>query len=351
MTANVLLQVAGVLVLASLTVEVFMTALTMRGAGPLTGGLARILWRGLLAVHRRRASDGLLGVAGGAIAALTLGIWITALWAGWSLVFAGAPGAVVANPSGLPADLASRIYFAGFNIFTLGLGDFRPEGPLWQVVTVLASASGLVAITVSITYLLPILSQAVSRQTLAGRINLIGATPNEVALNAASGGLDAFGRRLGDLVPDLLRQGRQHLAYPVLHYFHTSDPGLALRLRLAVLYEGVLLHNEGLAQRPPAESGCRAFLQAADLFLDSVASEVLTGAGLTPDAPPLAPMAEAGLEVRGQAEFEQALGDRQRHRRLLRGFVEHDGWAWSDIEGRSKGPDGAGPARRIPPGP
>lgn len=227
MANNVLLQLAGALLLGVLAFEVFITAMTMRGSGPLTGALARVLWSVLLAAHRIRPRHGLLSFAGGAIAAMTLVLWVLTLWMGWGLIFAGAPGSIVNVQSGLGADLPSRFYFAGFNIFTLGVGDFRPVGALWQFMTILASASGLVAVTLAITYLLPILSQAVSRQALAGRIGLFGDTPAGIAADAWSQGPQTYAGRLEGLAPDILQQGRQHLAYPVLHYFHTTDPRLA----------------------------------------------------------------------------------------------------------------------------
>ncbi|MEH6665781.1 MAG: potassium channel family protein [Brevundimonas sp.] len=329
--SNLLPPIAGAVLLGLLTVDVFVTALTLRGAGPLTGRLAQGLWRGLLRLHRGRAGHRLLGFAGGAIAALTLAYWVLVLWAGWALVFAGAAGAVV-DSQGQPADLWSRIYFAGFNIFTLGLGDYRPVGAAWQMATVLASASGLVVVTLGITYLLPVLSHAVSRQALAGQVGLLGPTPARVALNARAQGLDAFAERLSRLEGDVLQQGRRHLAYPVLHYFHTGDPRLALPLRLAVLYEGLLILTHGLGDRDqPPPPACLSMLAALDLFLDSVAGDLLAGEAQTPPAPSLTPLADAGAPVRPRAAFEAALRRRDHRRALMRGLLAHDGWGWSDV--------------------
>lgn len=329
--SNLLLQLAGAVTLGLLAVDVFLTALTMRGAGPLTGRMAQGLWRGLLRLHRARPSHRLLSFAGGAIAALTLAYWVMVLWAGWALVFAGAAGAVV-DSQGQPADLWSRIYFAGFNIFTLGLGDYRPVGAPWQMATVLASASGLVVVTVGITYLLPVLSHAVSRQALAGQVGLLGLTPARVAMNAQAQGPDAFADRLSGLEADILQQGRRHLAYPVLHYFHTGDPRLALPLRLAVLYEGLLILTHGLGEPDqPAPPACLSTLAALDLFLDSIAHDVLAGEAQTPPAPSLTPLADAGAPVQSRAAFEAALRHRDHRRGLMRGLLAHDGWRWSDV--------------------
>ncbi|XVH33461.1 ion channel (plasmid) [Haloferacaceae archaeon DSL9] len=46
------------------------------------------------------------------------------------------------------------MYFTGYTIFTLGNGDFYPTAANWQVTTVLTSASGLLLITLIVTYVL-----------------------------------------------------------------------------------------------------------------------------------------------------------------------------------------------------
>lgn len=336
MIDNLLLQLAGYAVLAVLAFEVFVTTLTTRGSGPVTGLLARALWRRLRRLRRRERGPDLLAYAGGAIASLTLAGWIMALWVGWGLVFAGAPGAIIDAGTSAPADLAARVYFAGFNLVTLGIGDYRPVGAEWQLITVMASASGLVAITLAISYLLPVLSQAVSRQALAGQIGLLGRTPEQVARNAWTEGPDSFGQRLSSLTPDLLRQGRQHLAYPILHYFHTGDPRLALPLRLAVLHEGLLLIVYGVQRDGGAPAAHRALLEAIGLFLDSIEEDVLSRASDPPAPPNLAALAAAGAPVVSAATFRASLQDNDRARRLLCGFVEHDGWGWRDVLGRDR---------------
>lgn len=84
---------------------------------------------------------------------LTLGTWLLLLWAGWTLVFSASPEAVLQDPEGVPADGWARAYFAGFSVFTLGVGDYVPNGPVWQLLTVVAVVSGLALTTMAITYL------------------------------------------------------------------------------------------------------------------------------------------------------------------------------------------------------
>lgn len=265
------LLAAGLTLLAIVGRDVFITSLTLRGGGSLVIWLARGLWGAALALHRRRASHGLLTLAGGLTAASTLLAWMLLLWGGWSLVFAAAGLAIVDASTGEPAGLWARVYYAGYSTFTLGLGDYRPLGAAWQLATAASAAVGLVGATLAITYLVPTLSAAVQRQSLAGQIWLLGATPQEVA-RAAARNPEAFASELTSLRSQILDSARQHLAYPILNYFHAEDPRFALPLRLAVLQEGMLLAACGL--RDPAKAyDLERGLTTIRLFLDSVTAD------------------------------------------------------------------------------
>ncbi len=74
------------------------------------------------------------------------------------------------SDTNLPADLVGKIYFAGYTIFTLGNGDYQPLGG-WRIVTVIANATSLIIVTLSISYLIPLLSAVVEKRVLAGRIS------------------------------------------------------------------------------------------------------------------------------------------------------------------------------------
>ncbi len=117
-SALLLLLGSGLLLLTAC--DVFITTLTLRGGGPVVGTATRLGWSGLLAVHRRGPWHGLLSLGGGLAVALSLSLWVILLAVGWGMIFAGLPDAVVDGSTGAPADLASRLYFAGFNLSPSG---------------------------------------------------------------------------------------------------------------------------------------------------------------------------------------------------------------------------------------
>lgn len=47
-----------------------------------------------------------------------VGVWVVFSRLGWSLVFASWETSVIASDTKVPADLAGKIYFAGYTIFT-----------------------------------------------------------------------------------------------------------------------------------------------------------------------------------------------------------------------------------------
>ncbi len=318
-----LLHCAGFLLLALAAWDVFVTTLTLRGGGPVSSWAARRIWSGLLALHRRRPRHRLLSFGGGLVLAGVLAVWVLMLMGGWGLVFAGAPQAVVNATTNAPADLAARLYYAGFNLFTLGLGDYKPSGVWGQLLTVAASGSGLLAITLAVTYLAPVLSGAVSRQALAGEISLLGCSPRQIVEGARRQGLEAFSGRLDGFAGAILKSAEQHLAYPILHDFHARHPRLALSLRLAALYDALLVLRTTTDDPPPA---LPALSQAIELYISRVRHDVMpAGAADPPSAPHVSDPPSP------QAQLEAALDAAAETRGFLRRLVEHDGWTWADV--------------------
>ncbi|MFT4934543.1 MAG: hypothetical protein ACI9LT_001226 [Pseudoalteromonas distincta] len=326
--SSTLLLLLGSVVLLLAAWDVFITTLTLRGGGPVVRRATRLVWSGLLALHRWGWRPGLLSFGGGVAVALSLGVWVILLAAGWGLIFAGLPGAVVDGSSGAPADLLSRLYFAGFNLFTLGVGDYRPSGPLAQALTVAASASGLLGITLAITYLGPVASGGVSRRALAGEISLLGQTPDEIIEAARAQGADRFAARLEGLAPAILKMAEQHLAYPVLSYFHSPQPRLALPLRLAGLYEALLALKCGQENHAKVVRDYDAVLEAIEIYVRRLGREAADGkTAPEPQATDLCGLA-ADSEPSSTGRDAAAIT-----RRRLCAMVERDGWTWRAVSG------------------
>jgi hypothetical protein len=312
------------------------TTLSMTGGGPLSTGLARGLWR---SVHDLRhwtgaSSTRLLQLAGPGILLSSLLLWIVLLWVGWTLLFSAAPDAVRALQTGSPASLAGRVYFTGYTLFTLGIGNYVPAPGGWEIVTAIASLNGLFLITLSITYLVPVLAAATRKHQLATVIATLGLSPHDFVERAwRDEAFASFRTQMVQLVPMIEMHARSHLAYPVLHYFHSPDRRAAISLRLAALDEALLLMEYGLAPgvRPP-EAVLAPVRRAIGDLLSTLHGAYIRPDEAAPSLPPLQPLVEAGLPVAGEAAYRRATDAKAPRRQLMRAYVEDDGWAWNDVE-------------------
>ena len=320
----------GFALLALVLLDIVVTTLTMRSAGPVTSRAMQGLWRFVLWItpagrHRILLAGGI------AIVVSTVLAWAVLSWAGWALVFLGAEDGVMNSTTRTPATAWESVYYAGTTLFTLGPGDFNPNGTVWQILTVACVANGLLAMTLSVTYIVPVLSAAAGRRQLAAQIHAIGATPQGILRWGWDG--SSFSRledEVSTLAPSIILQAQQHLAYPALHYFHSDDQPTALPLRIAALDEAltVLLHAPPRDLAPDAAK-LRNARTAISFLLN-----VMDSAHIPPaDESPLPPTIE-GLE--GLPEFNaESIGaglDLCRNRRhLLLSWIRNDGRRWSEV--------------------
>lgn len=183
------LAVAGVALLALALGDAITTTIRVgRRGGPVTRLVSGLLWRGLSRLRRSGSRLPPSNVAGVVVTLSVVAFWIAAMIGGWFLLFSSSPRAVVDTMSGQAVDASSRLYFAGYTVFTLGNGDLRPSGALWQTCTWLAAGSGLLLTTLAITYIIPLTTSASQTRQLARLISGLGRNPAEIVTKGWSGG-------------------------------------------------------------------------------------------------------------------------------------------------------------------
>ncbi|MBW3619846.1 MAG: potassium channel family protein [Actinobacteria bacterium] len=334
--------VGAVLVLAALVDMLWTTLAVSAGGGPLTSALSHGLWERLRRVAPRRSSPHrFLQVTGLALVVTVFLVWIGLFVLGWWLLFSASPGAVREAATGATVGWLDRLYYVGFTTSTLGIGDLVAGHGWWRILTVVAAFSGLSVVTMAITYLLPVASAVVDRRTLATGISSLGARPAEIVCNAWDGGdWRALERRIEDVERQLGTLGQRHLAYPVLHYFHDVERQAAAAVSIATLDEALLLLRFGLApgSRPHALLLHSARTSVAS-FLDTLSAGHIGPADEAPPPPDLEPLRRAGMPTVTDDEFRAACANLDDRRRLLRAFVQDDGWSW-DAVGASTDPSG-----------
>jgi hypothetical protein len=330
-----LLALLGVVMLTLGLLDALATTLQVAaGPGLLTGRLLRLLWRPILVAQQRLGASRLLTVAGAALMVLTFAVWVLLLWGGWALVFASAEGAVVDAQTRTPADLATRVYYAGYTVFTLGIGDYVPGNDFWRVTTAIATLNGLVLVTLGITYLLNVVGAVVARRQAATRIAALGHTPAEIVDQGWTGSefSSAFVQHLVGLADSISGLAEQHLAYPVLRYFHAAAPAASAPVRLATLDDAMLILTVGLVPNErPTSSTTQPVRRAITRLLDVVPP--ITGLPQPPPLPDLTPLQRRGLPLVDEETFRVAVEAEEQRRVRLRQLVEEDGWTWTQAAG------------------
>lgn len=341
---GVVLLVLGVLLLSTATYDALRTTVApAAGGGFLTRHVTARMWW-LARRLARSPRSWVLKAAGTVVLLATMGTWVLLLWVGWTLVFAAEPGAVLQSSTRAPADLTGTIYFAGFTLFTLGVGDYVPGDGVWQVLTPVVTLHGLFTVTLSITYLVPVMTAATERRQQALSVWGLGGSPTGIVTGGwGRGSFTALERNLQQLVPGLLTTVERHPTYPVLHYFHSGDPRLELAVRAAAVDEATTLLL--YAVRPhaaPDPSVLVSVHRAVDALVRTLDSTEGTVTAAVPPVPDLAPLRTAGVPLRDDAEVSAAYTALAQRRRRLHALVAEHAWTWDAV---TEGPDDGYPLR------
>lgn len=218
--------------------DIVRTTLTAKGEGLISGWVSAAFRK--LARSGIRNGYGISEVMGSVSILALVSIWLAGLWAGWVLVFLGIPDALEYSGKSSAVVLSDIIYFVGFTLSTLGIGDIVPKGALAQVATALASFHGLLVITLTVTYAISVIGGVVARRVLAHKIYLVG--KEDGACAAAFANTDHFTAWVADIKKDLIACTEQRLAYPILDNFVNKEKKFSLAVQLARL--GLAAHRE-----------------------------------------------------------------------------------------------------------
>ena len=224
-----------------------------------------------------------------------------------------------------------------YAFFTLGLGDYRPVGGFWQVLTAVSAGNGFLVIGLSASYLIPLVAGSVLKRSIALQIETLGRSPDAILISAWDGsGLSGLSQQLASLSPLIIQAGQQQIAYPVLHHFQPLEAEAALPVQIARLSEVIQIHDHGLAAQvrlPPSIT--HQLRRAIGLYMEMLDRSQLEEAEGAPPGPDLAALRRAGLPVVSDAEFRCRLDREREERRHLEAVVRHSGWSWEHVVGRS----------------
>jgi Ion channel len=326
---HVLLYIVGALLVGFGAIDALWTTLWVDGnAGPFTrrhnSWMRRLILR-LAGRHHR-----LLSLTGPIVLVSSVLVWAVIPWFGWVLLFSGDPRSLLHTQSGTPSDVVDRIYFTGYTMFTLGNGDFSPNGKFWELATSWASLNGLFMLTLAVTYLLAIIEAVVAKRSFASQVWTLGKRAEEFVLNTWDGhGFPAVELQIVSLTEQLQLVTEQHHAYPMLHFYHEALKKQSVSHNLAVFSEVLLIFGHGVAREVrPAPAALVCAQRAVEEFLDTLRSAYVTPSQKPTPAPDLSGLTTAGVPLVSEQEFMKAVAERQDRRKLLRGFLESERRDW-----------------------
>lgn len=322
---------SGFLLVGLIIYDAVKTTLAATGAGPITGWLGRLVWLVALWMHRRLGRKGVLRAVGPWLTVGLITVWVGLVWLGWWLVFSSHEVAVFHPASGTYANPLERLYFVGYTLTTLGYGDFVAGTGKWQVLSVLAAANGFFLLTLAVTYILSVMSALVQKRQLALSIHTLGATPAGIVSRfGESGNIEELARQADGLKATIISVGQQHLAYPILHYYHQPVPNQALPVALFRLYQSLAIvcyGHESLS--PSVRFQLESTLHALNGFLGVLDHDFLRPARQAPKIDTAWLPATASLATppeRLRQDLEQL-----ESQRLWLAFIHKDGWDWKTV--------------------
>ncbi len=333
--AVLFLGLGSALVLVAVLDGVWTAAAAGSGSGPLSGRISARLWRVALAVGR--GPDGprhrFLTVAGIALVVVIVLMWALSAWIGWWLIFSATDGAVIGADSGEPATSMERLQFAGASLFTLGGSAVEAGSGGWQFAAIGATATGVIFVTLAISYFVPVASALAERRQLGAYISSLGETPEQVVCRSWTGdSLRGLDQHLVAITPMVHGLAERHLTYPVLQYFHSGRDRTSTALSMAVLDDALTLLRKGVTSEVRPEAVVVDPLrQAIGWYLDTVQDDFVSDAPEPLPPPDLDALRRAGIPTVDDQDFQGALdGEGQRRCQLAKLLVD-DGWlpdAW-----------------------
>lgn len=326
---QLLFLIVGLLLLVVAVTDLLWTTLWVEGgAGPLTSLLLAGAWQTLRRFgqydSRIRTLSGPLILIGSLLS------WILPLWIGWTLIFASSPNAIIDTVRSNPLSWSDWLYYTGYAIFTLGNGDFAPRDGPWQIITIIATGTGMLFITLSVSYILNVLSAVTQKRAFATGITGLGETGSEIVQTSWNGerltGLDL---PLNTFTSQLNTLTSNHKAYPILHYFHAKQAGQSPIVAVAIFHEILNLLQHGLTEQSHPRATIRKNARASvDSYLETRHRAFIEPADHSPPPPNLKVLRDHGLPTASEEAFLTKLDERDEQRRILLGLIESDVRDW-----------------------
>ena len=341
MVFDIVLFVVGIALVVIVLVDLASTTISLSAVrGPLSTRMSRLVWNlarfteGTRLAFLRRWTGPLL------IVVIAVG-WLFALTLGWSFVFS-MDGAL--SKSAEPGQQTNAIrwidavFFVFGSLIGRGSAGLAPDQVVWSSLVAVMTLTGVALLTLALAWILPVVAAVVQKRSLAAKLSALGGTPQDIILRSWTGrDLGNLDLHLLPLIDEFILLAQRHLAYPVIHYFHSADDRTATGPRVAALDEALTIIEAAGLDDLERETGLdrsvtRPLRQAISDYLSTLEYIFIKTAGTAPLPPTAERIIAEGLAEPDVDERIVAICSQYQDRRaLLAGYVHHDGYHWEDV--------------------
>ena len=303
----------------------------MNGAGYLSSLASKIIWHLFFWASRGNGRSKWLDLCGPIILLFLLFMWVSLIWLGYSIIYLSDVDSVINTSTGNPTSTVEKFYYVGYTLTSLGNGGYSPVSGAWQITSNIMGLNSMIFISLAISYLLPVLQAVIDKRSLALQIAMLGATPLEIIQNGYTGkNFNPLYQRFVNLESLLIKHSERHLAYPVLHYFHSSNKLYALPLNLAALDEAMTIQKIYKIDSSENSFHWKILADSLENFYERIDAVVNIKTQHIPPFDyenhmpknfPKSLIQQSHLEIN---QFDE-------RRKKMLGYVHKDGWDWSDV--------------------
>lgn len=328
---EIILLLTGSVLLLLIIYDFFFTTLSQSGAGFLT----LLVLRGahfLLQTGVRVTSRKFYRFSGMITNLVVLAVWVIGVWLGLFLIFSSDPQSIV-NEQGRAANVSERLYFTGYTLSTLGIGDFMPVSRAFRILVSCFSFFGFIFFTTSMTYLVSVSSGIIHKRTLAQLVQNFGTSPEEMVNHIRNRDRNHVIQKSLNIQEIIGEIAVNLQAFPVIAYYSTSRSLDSFGLNLARLDEAMTLifytETPGINRKDfiPLRKSLDGFLKFVHQDFPDISESGNDGA-LSFDFPP------------GQVPNAESEEDIRWRRKILSGMLHHEGLDWNDVFQKSSGSKG-----------
>ena len=233
---STLLLLAGLALLLTVLADFVLTTIGATVRTILSGHVATGAFRALRLAAAGGGRPIVHHASGPVVMVCVAVVWIAGVWLGWTLVFLSDAASVTWSSDGQVAEFWGVLGHAGRQISTLGSGSTDPEGATWYIAGVLGAITGMIVMTLGVSFILTTTAAVTGGRALCGVVEALDVADPE---NAAT------------VLPGLAEVVSALNSAPFALYYSSSEPTRRLPNRLAVLARRASRSRQAMALYRP----------------------------------------------------------------------------------------------------